>query len=59
MTHAEFAARLLREAANIFRSIAGGDTAADDRANQFASLYERVADLVEHDPLGRIEDKKE
>lgn len=59
MTHAEFAARLLREAASIFRSIAGGDAASDDRADQFASLYERVADLVEHDPLGKIENKTE
>ena len=59
MTHAEFAARLLREAANIFRSIAGGDAASDDRANEFATFYERVADLVEHDPLGKIETKSE
>lgn len=57
MTHAEFAARLLREAANIFRSIGGGDAASDDRADQFATLYERTADLVEHDPLGKIESK--
>lgn len=59
MTHAEFAARLLREAASIFRSIGGGDAASDDRADQFASLYERVAELVEQDPLGTIEGKSE
>lgn len=57
MTHAEFAARLLREAASIFRTFAGGDPASDDRADQFAMLYERVADLVEQDPLGKIENK--
>jgi hypothetical protein len=55
MTHAEFAARLLREAASIFRSIGGGDPASDDRADQFATLYEQMADLVEKDPLGKID----
>ena len=55
MTHAEFAAKLLRNAATIFRSIGGGDPASDDRADQFASLYEQMADLVEKDPLGRID----
>jgi hypothetical protein len=59
MTHAEFAARLLREAASIFRSIGGGDAASDDRTDQFANLYERVADLVEQDPLGKIDSKAE
>lgn len=59
MTHAEFAARLLREAASIFRSIGGGDPETDERADQFASLYERVAELVEQDPLGNIDTKPE
>jgi hypothetical protein len=54
MTHAEFAARLLREAASIFRTIAGGDPTSDERAEEFASLYERVAELVEVDPTGVI-----
>jgi hypothetical protein len=54
MTHAEFAAKLLRNAASIFRTIAGGDPASDDRTDQFASLYEQMADLVEKDPLGEI-----
>jgi hypothetical protein len=55
MTHAEFAARLLREAASIFRSIAGGDPASDERTDQFATLYEQMADRVEQDPLGKID----
>jgi hypothetical protein len=54
MTHAEFAATLLRKAASIFRSVGGGDPASDDRTDQFASLYEQMADLVEKDPLGKI-----
>jgi hypothetical protein len=54
MTHAEFAATLLRNAASIFRSIAGGDPASNDRTDQFATLYEQMADLVEKDPLGKI-----
>jgi hypothetical protein len=59
MTHAEFAAKLLRNAATIFRSVGGGDPAADDRADQFASLYEQMADLVEKDPLGKIDHEGE
>lgn len=59
MTHAEFAAKLLRNAASIFRSIGGGDPASDDRTDQFASLYEQMADLVEKDPLGKIGDEAE
>ena len=55
MTYAEFAARLLREAASIFRSIGGGDPASDDRRDQFAALYEQTADLIEKDPLGKID----
>lgn len=54
MTHAEFAARLLREAASIFRSVGGGDPASDERAEEFAEIYEQAAVMVEHDPLGVI-----
>lgn len=56
MTHAEFAARLLREAASIFRSVGGGTPDADDRADEFASIYEQAAAMVERDPLGIIPD---
>lgn len=54
MTHAEFAARLLREAASIFRNVGGGDPASDDRAEEFASIYDQAAAMVEQDPLGVI-----
>ncbi|TVR99808.1 MAG: hypothetical protein EA406_02370 [Rhodospirillales bacterium] len=55
MTHAEFAAKLLREAANIFRSVGGGDPASDAQTEEFAQIFEHAADLVETDPTGSLE----
>ncbi len=57
MTHAELAAKLLRDAATLFRSVGGRDLVAEDRVDAFATLYESVADLVESDPTGEVTDK--
>ena len=60
MTHATLAARLLREAAGIYRTLAQGkDDELNGRLNEFSDLYERVAELVEEDPAGIIEQKSE
>jgi hypothetical protein len=54
-THAELAAKLLREAATMFRSLRAPDAELGERLNEFASIYEQVADLVEQDPTGLLE----
>jgi hypothetical protein len=54
MTHAELAARLLRDAATLFRTVGGRDTDASERVDRFATLYDRVAELVERDPVGEV-----
>lgn len=54
-THAQLAARLLREAAGIYRTLAQGRS--DDfgrRLEEFSSLYDQVAELVETEPLGVV-----
>ncbi|MFO1127168.1 MAG: hypothetical protein U1E66_01830 [Rhodospirillales bacterium] len=53
-THAELSARLLREAAAIFRTMAWPDAEVTNRVETFSKLFDRVADLVEVDPTGEI-----
>lgn len=53
-THAELAARLLREAAAIFRTMTWPDQEIKDRVETFSRLYDRVADLVADDPTGEV-----
>jgi hypothetical protein len=54
-THADLAAKLLREAAIMFRAMSGPDEEFAKRLHDFAALYEQVAHLVESDPLGKLE----
>lgn len=54
-THAQLAARLLREAATIFRTLGAPDPELGGRLDEFASVYEQVADLLEQDPTGVLE----
>lgn len=54
-THVELAAKLLREAATLFRSLAGPDPEMTQRLDDFAQVYEQVADLVEQDPNGEVD----
>ncbi|MGZ9033876.1 MAG: hypothetical protein ACXW25_05630 [Rhodospirillales bacterium] len=51
-TNADLAARLLREAAFIYRTLGQGDNADRRQMMEFADLYEKVADQLERDPLG-------
>jgi hypothetical protein len=54
-THAELAARLLREAAVIFRTINLPDAEVQQRLDTFGKLYERVAELVEQAPVAPLD----
>ena len=49
-TNAELAAKLLREAATMFRSLGAPDPDLAQRLDEFAGVYEQVADLVEQNP---------
>ncbi len=54
-TNAQLAARLLREAAEIYRTLGGDDSEVKQQMDDFGTLYERVADMVELDPGGVVE----
>ncbi len=54
-TNAELAAKLLREAATIFRTLGAPDPELGGRLDEFASVYDQVADLVEQNPSGVLE----
>ena len=53
-THAELAARLLRDAAFFFRTVAEQNPALQDAMSEHAQVFEDVAAMVETDPLGEI-----
>jgi hypothetical protein len=54
-THAELAARLLRDAASFFRTVGQQNEPLAVQMNENAVVFEQVADLVEADPAGEIE----
>ena len=54
-SNAQLAARLLREAAEIYRTLGANDSEAQQQMNDFGTLYDRVADMVELDPEGVVE----
>jgi len=51
-THAQIAAKLLRDAASFYRAVGGDNAELKDQMGEFARIYESVADLVETDPTG-------
>ncbi|HOP65348.1 MAG TPA: hypothetical protein PK358_14185 [Spirochaetota bacterium] len=53
-THADLAAQLLRDAADLFRTIGEQNPDMKAELNDNAIVYEQVADLVEDDPEGDI-----
>ena len=55
VTHAALAARLLRDAATFFRTIAEQNPSLMDAMSENASIYDEVATLVETNPSGVIE----
>ncbi len=54
-THAQIAARLLRDAATFFRNLAAQNEALRETLTDNASVYDQVADLVETAPLGTVD----
>lgn len=54
-THAELAARLLRDAAIFFRTVADQNPALKDAMSENAQVFDDVAALVEADPLGEMQ----
>ncbi|HEX5665370.1 MAG TPA: hypothetical protein VFX71_00920, partial [Hyphomicrobium sp.] len=53
-THAQIAARLLRDAATFFRNVAMQNEPLRDQLNDNAAVYDQVADLVESNPEGIV-----
>ncbi len=55
-SHAEIAARLLRDAATFFRAVGEQNEALRDQMTENADVFEQVAVLVETDPAGQLEE---
>lgn len=55
-SHAELAARLLRDASAFFKTIAEQNPPLKEQMDENADVFEQVADLVETDPTGQIEE---
>lgn len=55
-THAQLAARLLRDAAKFFRTLGEQNEPLRDQMMENADVFDQVANLVEDDPSGKIED---
>lgn len=53
-THADLAAKLLRDAATFFRSIGDQNPEMKEQMDENADVYEQVADLLINDPTGEI-----
>ena len=58
-SHAEMSARLMRDAASFFRTIAEQNEPLKDQMTENAAVFEQVADLVESDPSGEIKEEAE
>lgn len=54
-TYAQLAAKLLRDAAAFFRTVAAQNEPLREQMEDNAAVYEQVADLVENDPSGELE----
>ena len=56
LTHAQLAAKLLRDAAAFFQTIGAQNPPLKIQMDENASVFEQVANLVEHNPTGVIEE---
>lgn len=54
-THAQIAARLLRDAAQFFRTVGDQNEPLKVQMNENADVFDQVAGLVETDPNGLLE----
>ncbi len=55
-TNAQFASKLLREAAEFYRTLGDSSPEMKDRMDEFGVLYDQVAALLEADPVGLLAD---
>lgn len=55
-SHSQLAAKLLRDAAVFFRTIGDQNQPLKIQMDENAVVFEQVADLVENDPIGVIEE---
>lgn len=53
-SHSELAARLLRDAATFFKTLAEQNEPLKEQMTENATVFEQVADLVEKDPTGEL-----
>ena len=56
ITHAQLAAKLLRDAAVFFRTIGEQNPPLKVQMEENASVFEQVAGLVENEPAGVIDE---
>jgi len=54
--HSELAAKLLRDAAAFFKTIGQQNPPLKDQMEENADVFEQVANLVETDPNGVVEE---
>lgn len=55
-SHAELAAKLLRDAAAFFETIAEQNPPLKEQMDENSDVFKQVADLVEQNPTGVIEE---
>lgn len=53
-SHAQLAAKLLRDAATFFRNVGAQNPELAEEMSENAAVYDQVADLTEADPLGEL-----
>lgn len=54
-SHAELAAKLLRDAATFFKAVGAENPQLEQQMTENASIFGQVADLVEKDPTGEVD----
>lgn len=57
-THAQLAARLLRDAAAFFRTLGTENPPLKEQMEENANVFEQVADLVEFNPNAELRDQE-
>lgn len=55
-THAQLAAKLLRDAAAFFKTLGTENPPLKEQMDENAAVFEQVADLVEADPTAELND---
>ena len=56
-THAELASRLLKDAAKFFQTIGEQNEPLKEQMEENARVFVQVADLVEQDPNGELQEE--